>query len=349
MELTEQEIKQVDTEKMWDLLCTFPMHWTEITGDTKDLHLKNLPDRIDNVCMSGMGGSAIGANLLKGYGFFECNIPVVVNRHYHLPEWVGEHTLVIASSYSGNTEEVIFSAEQALEQGCRPVCITSGGELRELATRNDLDLIAIPGGMPPRTALAYSFIPMLRIFEACGLIADKSGDIEETTELLHDQVETFSQLEDNEALDLAESLKESLPVIYSGSPLMSPVGLRWQTQFHENSKTLAFSNHFPEMTHNEIVGWEQIAHLTGRISVITLHDQDDDPRNTRRMEITEELISNQTAAYFHVHTRGTNRLMRMFSLVQLADWTTYYLAILNQTDPTPITKIDLLKARLAEM
>lgn len=202
--------------------------------------------------------------------------------------------------------------------------------------------------MPPRAALGYSFVPLYRIFQHFGFGDDRDGALKETATFLSEQNDLLSNPEDNEALNLAEELNDTLPIFYSDATMMEPVNLRWRGQFAENAKTLAYGNTLPEMNHNEIVGWERIVHLTGRLSVVLLIDREDNPRVQRRMEIIEELVKDQTSSIHVLKTRGQTRLTRMFSLIQLADWTSFYLAVLNNIDPTPIAKIDLLKSKLAE-
>ena len=203
--------------------------------------------------------------------------------------------------------------------------------------------------MPPRAALGYSFVPLFRIFQQLGYIDETSEVLSETAEYLNRQGQLFANTDDNEALSLAEDLTNTLPVVYSDATIMAPVNLRWCEQFEENAKTLAYGNTLPEMNHNEIVGWEQIIHLTGRLSVIILRDRDDHPKVRQRMHIVEELIEDQVSSINVLTTRGEARLTRMFSLIQLADWTSFYLAVVNDVDPTPIAKIDLLKRKLAEL
>jgi glucose/mannose-6-phosphate isomerase len=196
--------------------------------------------------------------------------------------------------------------------------------------------------------LAYSFVPLFRLFEYLGFTAGGEKALEETAAMLRQQVSMFANTDDSQALVIAREIQDTLPIIYTGSGLMEPVGLRWRCQFEENSKVLAYGNHVPEMNHNEIVGWEQTAHLTGRLSVILLEDMDDHQKVKQRMQIVRELVEDLTVYTIRLQTTGESRLARQFSLVQLGDWVSLYLAIINDVDPTPIAKIDLLKSRLAE-
>lgn len=342
------DIKTIDSQNMWEYLNTFPNQWREAMESTTDLDLSINKDRISNICFAGMGGSAIGPDLLRGFCYHDSPYPIQVVRYYEIPQWVNENTLFIACSFSGTTEETLTALTSARERGAQIIAVTAGGKLMVEATKEEFDYIKIPGGMPPRAALGYSFVPLYRIFQYLDIIDERDGALKDTSRFLAEQNELLSNTDDNEALNLAEEIIDSLPIIYSDATMMEPVNLRWQNQFSENAKTLAFGNTLPEMTHNKIVGWERIAHLTGRLSVILLIDKEDNPRVQRRMEIVEELVEDQTSSLHVLKTRGQTRLSRMFSLIQLADWTSFYLAIASNVDPTPITKIDLLKSKLSE-
>lgn len=343
-----KDIKSIDSQNMWEFLTTFPKQWKEAVKNTKDIELSIDKEDISNICFAGMGGSAMGADLIRSFCYDSSPYPIQVVRHYEIPEWVDEDTLFIACSFSGNTEETLKALTAAREKGAQIIAVTSGGELMVKAAKEEFDYIKIPGGMPPRAALGYSFVPLYRIFQHLGIVDERDGALKDTARFLSEQNDIFSNPQDNEALNLAEEINDTLPIVYSDATMMESVNIRWRNQFAENAKTLAYGNTLPEMNHNEIVGWERIVHLTGRLSVILLIDKEDNPRIQRRMEIVEELVEDQTASLHILKTRGQTRLTRMFSLIQLADWTSFYLAIVNNIDPTPITKIDLLKSKLAE-
>jgi len=349
MKISKELINKVDSGNMWGLISSFPNHWNEVMKLTEDITLNIDSAKIRNICFAGMGGSAIGADLIRAYSLKSCPHPVQVNRHYEVPNYINEETLFIACSFSGNTEETLTALSSALEKGAQVVGVTSGGTLKKQAIEHEFDYIQIPGGMPPRAALAYSFVPLFRIFQTLGFLDEPNSVLDDTYNLLRDGVSKFTDVDDNDALALARELNESLPIIYSDALLMEPVNLRWRGQIEENSKMLVYGNLIPEMNHNEIVGWEHIAHLAGRLTVVMLKDQDDNSRVTKRMEIVKELVMDQALSVIEISTIGNSRLERMFSLVQLADWVSMYLALLNEIDPTPIAKIDILKSKLAEV
>lgn len=341
-------IQSIDTQNMWSFLEGFPNQWEEAKELTEEIEFTIDTDRVRTICLVGMGGSAIGADLIRAYCYDSCPFPIQMLRHYEIPGWVDENTLIIGCSYSGNTEETLTALDKARARGAQAIAVTSGGALMLKAAKEGFDYIKIPGGLTPRAALGYNFVPLFRICQHLDIMDEDEEALEETNQLLNEQNGLFANPEDNEALSLAEKLNDTLPIVYSDATMLEPVNLRWREQFEENAKTLAYGNMLPEMTHNEIVGWERIVHLTGRLSVIMLADEEDNERVKQRMKIVEELIEDQTASLHLFETRGKSRLARMFSLVQLADWTSFYLAMLNSTDPTPVAKIDLLKRKLAE-
>lgn len=349
MEITQGRIDAVDGEGMWQKLCDFPEHWSESMKLTQNLEWTFEKERIRNVCFSGMGGSAIGADLLKGYAVQQIPVPVELVRDHALPGWVDTRTLFVCCSYSGNTEETLSAFHEARKRGAQIVVFTSGGKLLVEASREGLDYVKLPAGFSHRAALGYSFVPLFRLFQYLEYLTEGDEALEETAQLLRRQVKLFSQLEANPALSLARELTDTLPVIYSGSRLLDAVNLRWRMQLEENAKTLSFGNQLPEMTHNEIVGWDQIAHLTGRLSVLFLQDSEDDPRIQQTTTIIMDLIRDHTVYMSSIQSFGNSRLARQFSLVQMGDWVSLYLALLQGTNPTPVAKIELLKNRLADL
>lgn len=348
-ELTSAGAPGIDRDNMWGKLVDFPRQWSEAIALTEETDWAIEPQRVRNICLAGMGGSAIGGDLIRTYTAGSTRFPFVVNRHYEVPGWVDRHTLFIASSYSGNTEETLAAMGEAVSRGAQVVAITSGGRLLVEASREGYGYVKIPGGLPPRSALAYSFVPLFRLFHTLGCIDEPQQVLERTGRMLGEQVQQLSDPENSRALQIARKLLDTLPVIYTGPGLLESVGMRWRCQFEENSKLLSYGNTVPEMNHNEIVGWEQVAHLTGRISVLILEDEQEHEKVRQRMEIVREMVDGLAVYVTKLRTSGESRLSRQFSLVQLGDWVSLYLALINSVDPTPIAKIDLLKSRLAEL
>ncbi len=343
-------IRQVDQQDMLKLLFTFPeqfRHAVEI-GNSFDFHLSD--DPIKNIVFSGMGGSAIGGNLIISYFGDELEIPAIVNRNYYLPQFVDSSSLVVVTSFSGNTEESLSSYEDAKSKGAQILCITSGGTLKQKARQDKTPVITIPDGVPPRTALGYLSIPAIFSLMKAHLVGDKTADFEETILLLQKKAKVYSpDSTSNPALNLAQKLQAKIPIIYSTNDLLDIVALRWKGQFSENAKVLAFCNVFPELNHNEIVGWEQLPALLKNFQIIYLHDLQDHPRNNRRMDISKEILEQVTNPIIELETEGKSKLARLFSLIYFGDVVSYYLAILNGVDPTPIEKIQYLKNQLAKL
>lgn len=346
--MKKEDIQSLDSQDMWNKLVSFPSQWEEAMERSARLDLTIDRDRIKRICLVGMGGSSMAAEIIRAYVYDSCPWPIEIVRHYKVPAWINDETLVVATSFSGNTEETLSALNNSRQKGAQAVAIVSGGELMLTSAKQEFDYIKLPGGMPTRLALGYIFVPLYRLFQYLGLIEEGDSELRETKEFLADQRDLFRNTTDNEALQLAEELNDTLPIFYSDSLLMRPVNLWWQYQFEQNAKTLTYGNFMPEMTHNEIVGWERIVHLTGRLSVVMLKDREDDERVQKRMSIVEELIRDQAASLHVLKSRGKSKLARLFSLMQLADWTSFYLAVKNNVDPTPVTKIDLLKSKLAE-
>jgi glucose/mannose-6-phosphate isomerase len=306
---------------------------------------------IRNIVLCGLGGSAIGGDLLKSYLSGELEVPFLVNRHYTLPAFVGPATLVLISSYSGKTEETTTAHREALRRKARVLCISSNGLTEQLAASSKGPFIRIPGGLPPRAALGYSFFPLLLALGKIGLVKDKTREIGETITLLTQKGAEYGAPDPavNLALQLAHQLQGRLGVVYSSTEHFDAVNTRWRGQIAENAKSLCFGHVLPEMNHNELVGWKALKDQMHDMQVIFLRDRQDHPRVRVRMDITKELISQYTPHIAEVWSEGTTLLTRMLTLVSLGDWVSYYLAILHREDPWPVAVIDHLKNELAKL
>lgn len=323
---------------------------------------------INKIVICGMGGSAIGGDLLRSLAS-ELNNPLVfVHRGYDLPAFVDSRTLVIASSYSGNTEETLSAFKQALTTKCKKLAITTGGKLKNLAQENGVPVFTIDYVSQPRAALGYSFIPLLALLCKLGFLEDKSADptsslrakqsnltaralpaliegMAQTLEGLLDKLAENIPMPLNPAKQLARKLFGKLIVIYSAG-ILSPVAQRWKGQFNENSKAWAFYETFPELNHNAVVGYEFPKEMKDKIYIVMLRCPSLHPRILARYQITSEILEKAGVEHEIIDSQGENELSQMMSLLFLGDWTSYYLAMLNQTDPTPVKMIDYLKKRL---
>jgi glucose/mannose-6-phosphate isomerase len=346
-----QKLHEFDPTHQYQTLLQFPAHFKQGIDIGNEVDVSDIDaDQIKNVVICGMGGSAIGADILKTYLMSELAIPVMVNRGYHLPAYVNNNSLIIAVSYSGNTEETLSSYDDAVLKGAQIAVITSGGRLTELAARHKDVLVNVPGGLAPRYALGYIFPPLLLLFVRLGLTSRRENDLKDTLRTIENAVHHYSDYEAkaNDAVQIAEALHGMLPVIYSSQSALEAVNLRWRNQISENSKMLAFGNVFPEMNHNEIVGWEQNPELLQKIAVIALHERNAGPRIARRMNVTLGLIKPYAGHIIEIYADEERLLSRIFGLICLGDWISFYLATGTDTDPFPIEKINKLKDALAD-
>lgn len=308
-------------------------------------------DQVQHIIVAGMGGSAIGGDLLRVYANTKVQVPIAVARDYRLPAFVGPQTLVIATSFSGNTEETLSAFREAQEKGAQIAVITSGGELLKLAQHYEYPVVVIPGGISPRAATGYLLIPALMLLEQLNLVGDVQRELDEVESMLRhmaDELGPATPVSDNLAKQLALRLFEKLPVIYGVVGSTETVAIRWKGQINENAKAPAFWNLFPEMNHNEIVGFEYPAEILQRMELVILRDHQDPGRIQQRIEITKGVIASQVAGITEVQSRGESTLARIFSLTYIGDYVSFYLALLNGADPTPVHMIDYLKNELAK-
>lgn len=298
--------------------------------------------KIKKVCIGGMGGSSIGGELLQTLSNRYSNIPFFVVRDYNLPKFVDDKTLFIVASYSGNTEETLSLFEQAKGK-TNILCISSNGILEDLAKKENIPLISIPKGYPPRAAIAFLFFPVLEVLRRIKIMKIKKSDLQETIEILENNIDTAKAW----AEEVSGKLKEKLPFIYSIYDFCA-VARRWSTQINENSKSLAHWAVFSELDHNELVGWENPKEILKRTFVFILRSRDVDERTDKRIEITSELIGEISGEIMSVYADGDSQLAKIFSLIQKGDYLSFFLAQTYKVDPFPVKRIQELKRRLAE-
>lgn len=344
------EVTTLTAEHMMEFLYGLPDQFADsldMTFDFADEYRKPF----QNIVISGLGGSAIGGDIVRTLAAGRAPLPVVVNRDYNLPAFVNQNTLFVAVSYSGNTEETLSAYQQAREKRAAVVCLTSGGKLAQMAASDGYPVIKVPGNLVPRAATGYLFAPLALFLEEIGLLDNVRGEIEETVQVLKEQREILNpqvNLPDNPARQLAQKLKDSIPVIWGSSGLTEAAALRWKAQINENAKSPAYYNLFPELNHNEIVGFEVPAQLLAHMAVVILRDQGDHPQVQKRMAITRQIIESRVKEVVEVSSQGQSFLARFYSLVYLGDYTSVYLAHEYGINPTPVQVIDYLKAELAK-
>jgi glucose/mannose-6-phosphate isomerase len=306
--------------------------------------------KVDRVVISGMGGSAIGGDFVRRLAMLENTLPVWVHRDYGLPPHTDRNTLLIFSSYSGNTEETLSCFSDSLRTQAKKIVLTTGGKLKALAEKERIPVLTIDYEAPPRAAFSHSFVSLLGIFHSLRFLQDKSADMKESLSVLkriEDSVSERTPLESNPAKQLAADLFGRLAVIY-GAGLLSDVAFRWKTQINENSKAWAFHEVFPELNHNAVVGYPLPVETRQKVMVVLLHSASLHPRISTRYEVTGEILTKAGIKHKRIEATGRSPLAQMIGLVLLGDYVSYYLAMLNRTDPMPVAVIDTLKSRLAQ-
>lgn len=355
--MAKKSAPQLDGSNMHDVLYRMPEQIKQAVEIGESAPIWRQSATSNRYVIFGLGGSAIGGDLLRSYlaategGH---HLDVSVHRTYDVPHWLNADTNVICSSYSGETEETLSAFDQARKRTMRILSITTGGSLGQRSVTAGMPIINIPPGYQPRCALAFSFFPLLTVLGRYGAIdaravrANSRGTNEAIRELEAVRDEYASKSAKNPALALAKKLHDHIPVVYSSNERLDAVNLRWRGQIQENAKQLAFGNLLPEMNHNEINGWHFPAGKTKSHHVLLLRDQDDHARVRIRFDALRDIVKSSVAGVTEVQGSGKSLLSRMFTLIYLADWTSYHLAILNGTDPSPVPVIQKLKATLAK-
>jgi glucose/mannose-6-phosphate isomerase len=298
--------------------------------------------------LAGMGGSAIAGDLLKSLFIADIEIPFVVQRHYRMPKFVNKKTLVICSSYSGNTEETLSAFDDALVCGARVVAISTGGKLAAKAVANKLPLIIIPEGFPPRAALGYSFAPLASVISRLGLCENEDEEIKSAAAIMRERLAYYApDNAENPALALARKLKGRIPIIYAAQDSFDAIAYRFKGQICENAKMLAFSNQFPESNHNELVGWGGTKGSEDGFVAILIRDIDDHKRVAKRFDIVQQYLKDMNIEVVELTAEAGTKITRAFIMIQLIDFCSYYLALLNGVDPYPVAVIDFLKERMS--
>ncbi|GAB6281477.1 MAG: bifunctional phosphoglucose/phosphomannose isomerase [Ignavibacterium sp.] len=339
-------ISKYDTQNQFNVLKeTYKQ--IEFSWNNK-INLGNLiGKKFNQIVISGLGGSAISGELMQNFLVEDLSIPIFINRNYHLPNFANENTLFIASSYSGNTEETIEAFNKALKKGCSLVSLTTGGKLEELSNLNNIPIIKLKSGYQPRYALGTSFFSLLKVFQELKIISNHNDFVLNLIEIWKSKGEKYSS-ENSLAVNYAELLIGFVPVIYSVQDYTNAIGNRFKAQLNENSKIHAFQNSYPELNHNEIIGWENFDEFQLQAKVINIVDEIYHPQIKKRFSITSELIQNKGVDIIELSSDGSSFKERLLDLVYLIDWITFYTAILREKDPSEIDYINLLKKKLVE-
>lgn len=327
---------------MEQLIAAFPQNILQAAQAAEKLNFSQPKNKIENIVFVGMGGSGIGAKIVSKWIEDEINVPVLLFQEYTIPNFVNENTLLIACSYSGNTEETIFSAKQGKEQGAHIVGICSGGKLEAFCKENNYDCVVVPGGNPPRTTTAFSIVHILNLLVNLNLITKTSLEQVIASKLvLENNIDEIKK----EAKDLATFLHNKIGVFYASSRYEALV-IRAKQQFNENAKELCIGHVIPEMNHNELVGWSG---GTNQFATVLFDSKDLIPQNKRRFEVTIEEAKRWTENVKVVDAKGDNNIEKSFYFMHVIDWASLYLAELKEVDPVDIRAIDFLKNELSKL
>jgi glucose/mannose-6-phosphate isomerase len=341
-----KQIRKIDKSEMLSFCVDAYTHYEKAARLAHKLSLSCREPQ--TIIAAGMGGSAIGGDLLKDWSRGKISVPIEVCREYSLPAYADKGTLVLVVSYSGETEESLSVFLEALKRKCMVACISSGGKLGDFAERLNLPWLRVPLGMAPRATLPYLFVPLILLLEKLNLTTSVDSEISEAVDVLkhvRDENSPDAPLRDNPSKSLASNISGTIPFVYGFGDYRA-VAQRFKTQLNENSKVPAKWEVFPELDHNEIVGWEEAHELAKYCSVIFTRGRNEAEEMKERIEVTEELLRRVPVKTFEVWSRGESTLARMSSLINIGDFTSVYLAVLRGIDPTPVRTIDLLKGKI---
>jgi len=345
-ELDRAAVAAVDSAGMLSDLLDLPNQLRDAIWRVDTAQL-SAPESCDGLVVAGMGSAASGGELARAaLGEHACK-PLLVARGYELPPWTTPETLVMCTSYTGDTEETLATYEAAEVLGCQRIVATTGGQLAELARRDGVPVVPLPAAYQARSAIAYSTVIALEAAAVAGVGPGLRMDLDVAGNHLEERIAAWGPDAPADALpkELARALHGTVPLI-AGAQLTAPIAYRWKCQLNENAKIPSSAHELPELDHNELVGWEGAADL-GRFSAVFLDDRDLHPRLRRRIELTRELVAPSAASTHTIESEGESRIERILSLVLLGDLVSVYLATLRGVDPTPTASIDALKASLA--
>lgn len=354
-----EELKKIDKSNMLNLCVKTSEHCQDAIQRAKKIKIPNevkVSKKITikykkpkNIIITGMGGSAIGGEILQDWLQDKLPIPIQICRDYTLPAYANRNTLVFAISYSGETAETLSAFIDAVHRKCMAITISSGGHLLSFSKKLQIPHVTIPNGRPPRAAIPYIFFPLPILLEKMDILSNTEKHIQETIRVLKKVSEENSPhipTKKNISKALALELKETIPAIY-GFGQFRAIAHRMKTQFNENSKLLSVYDVFPELNHNEAVGWEVSEDLAKKFSVILIRDHDEPPEIKHRIEMTKMLALHKAQKILEIYARGKGRLAKMFSVLLVGDFVSVFLAILRGVDPAPVKTIDLIKREMS--
>ena len=328
--------------KMNDYINDFSNHLREAIEIANNTNLTSCTKEIRNILICGLGGSGIGGTIVSDIISSKVNIPIAATKDYSIPNFVNEHTLVIANSYSGNTEETLYALEKCQSRGAEIAVITSGGKLKTIAEEKKYNKIIIPGNQPPRAMFGYAFTELFFMLNHYGIIDDSfKADFNRAITLIDTEKADIQK----QAMDLAKKMYKQTPVIYVAKGFEG-VAVRFRQQLNENSKMLCWHNVVPEMNHNELLGWR--TNVDG-LAVVYFRNKCDYDRNQIRMDINKKVISKFTSNITEIWSKGDSLIENSLYHISLGDWVSWYLSEMNNVDAIEIDVIDFLKGELAKI
>lgn len=342
-------MRAVDPGGMLDIVTGLAAQCRE--GHALGLGARVAPEAegITSIVFCGMGGSAIAGDVVAALAAPRARVPVLVVRTPRLPAFCGPHTLVVASSYSGDTAETLALFEDAAGRGCRMIAVTAGGQLGRRADELDVGRVVVPQGFMPRAAFGYLCLGALGALEAVGVMPSHAGDLDEAVdEMARVIAEAGPDVPSatNPAKELALAIGERVPVVWGAEGIGVVAAMRWKCQFNENAKVPSFASALPELDHNEVVGWS--AGRGDAFAIVALRHPGEHADIAARFPLSQEIAGGSGAHVREVSSRGGSELARLLSLVQVGDLVSTYLAIARGVDPSPIEAIASLKRALAD-
>lgn len=339
----------VDTQQAIERILDLPTQLRAAWSLAQGLRLPDSHRGASSIVICGMGGSAIGGDLVRSLVESTARVPLAIVRGYDLPGYVDSHSLVVLSSYSGSTEETLSAGDQALRVGAKVLGVTTGGVLAQRGAEAGFPVVDFSYLAQPREALGYSVLLILGTLVHLGYAPDASDDVRAAADLLDGmarEIGPSAGTPQNPAKQLAQRLRGKMSVVYGGG-LMAEVARRWKGQLNENAKSWAFFEPLPELNHNAIMGYRFPVAMADDMRVVILSCSANHPRVKLREEVTLELLARAGIAAEVVEARGASALEQVLSAVHFGDLVSYYVALLNGADPTEIEAISYLKTRLA--
>jgi glucose/mannose-6-phosphate isomerase len=345
---TVERIRAADPEGMLDRIKELPQQVRDAWSIASKAQIPPAYGDVRSIVVSGMGGSAIGGDLATALVAGELRVPMSVHRDYGLPAYVGRDSLVITSSYSGNTEETLSSFEEARKRGAKIVAITTGGRLAELATAANAPVVRFSYPARPRATLGYSLTLVLGVLSKMGLVRDLAKDVDGAlADVAKLQEKVHEGARSNDAKKLAIAVAGRIPFIF-GAGVMGVMARRVKGQWNENAKNWAAFDVLPELDHNAVVGFPNPGIAKQALAVLILRSSQDSGRHRVRWEVTKELLDQSGIEHHSIELPGASALSEVLQMTYYTDHVSYYVALLNGADPSPNRSIDFLKDRLAK-